>query len=59
MRFGEAADARRNLIQYHSIKRHRTAQAPTDPDYLQLMQLLSDVDREVITRNTLPKGDVR
>jgi hypothetical protein len=48
VRFGAHDEARRNLIQYQSIKRHRTVKQDSqgkedlDPDYQQLMQLLSD-----------------
>jgi len=49
--FGTAAEARRNLIQYQTIKMHRMVQgtpnAATEPEYEQLMQLLSDDDSHV------------
>lgn len=54
--FGEAAKAKRNLIQYQSLKRHQTARAKqeavehTDPEYQQLMQLLSDWNTGVYSR---------
>jgi hypothetical protein len=42
IQFGEAERAKRNLIQYNSIKSHRTAQEDQDPEYLQLMELLGN-----------------
>src|SRR5688572_27365803 len=47
MKFGEAERAKRNLIQYQHIKKHRSVKqdAATDeaaPDYQQLMELLND-----------------
>jgi len=47
VRFGEQEEERRNLIHYQTIKKHRTAQgdkAISEPEYQQLMQLLSDDD---------------
>ena len=48
--FGASEESRRNLIQYQNIKQHRTVKQGTDrkndmePEYQQLMQLLSDED---------------
>ena len=49
IRFGQDQEAKKNLIQYQDIKRHRTATGQgksgtgvEDPEYRQLMQLLSD-----------------
>lgn len=58
IRFGQKDQEKRNLIQYQSIKQHRTVQGdsaiePSDPDYQQLMQLLSDQDREVYSRRAI------
>lgn len=50
MRLGQAGEAKRNLIQYRSIKTHRTVENEKngrDPDYQQLMQLLDDRDTSV------------
>ncbi len=47
-RFGAAEEEKRSLIQYQTIKTHRTVQKhdkdSTEPEYQQLMQLLSDDD---------------
>jgi hypothetical protein len=45
MKFGEAERAKRNLIQFQQIKRHRTVEnggPELTPDYQQMMQLLND-----------------
>ena len=44
--FGAADEARRNLIQYQSIKQHRAVKGKeaAEPEYQQLMQLLSADD---------------
>ena len=48
--FGASEEARRNLIQYQDIKQHRTVKQGSggkndmEPEYQQLMQLLSDSD---------------
>jgi hypothetical protein len=53
VRFGAEEEQKRNLIQYQTIKTHRTAKQGTDgkdnlePEYQQLMQLLSDDDTHV------------
>lgn len=53
LRFGAPEEARRNLIQYQSIKRHRTVeQKTTEPEYEQLMQLLSTDESERIASQT-------
>ena len=60
-RFGAADEERRNLIQYQSIKRSRDAKSTLqhrDPEYQQLMQLLSDVDEEIYSRQTAAVRDV-
>jgi hypothetical protein len=52
LKFGNSEEEKRNLIQYHTIKAHRSVQkstTPADPDYQQLMQLLSESDRAFIT----------
>jgi hypothetical protein len=56
VRFGEAEKAKRNLIHYQNIKRDRNARQieRTDPEYQQLMQLLSDQERELITQSQGP-----
>src|SRR5581483_5907665 len=55
MRFGEAEKAKRKLIQYQSIKQHRTVQNGDEmtPDYQQLMEILNDSDQRVARQ---PKG---
>jgi len=49
--FGGREEERRNLIHYQTIKEHRTAggsdQPISEPEYQQLMQLLSDDDAHV------------
>lgn len=53
IRFGAPEEARRNLIQYQTIKRHRTVNKggrrsdEEEPEYQQLMQLLADDDAHV------------
>jgi hypothetical protein len=44
--FGADTEARRNLIQYQNIRTHRTVKVKEsdEPEYQQLMQLLSDDD---------------
>ncbi len=50
IRFGAEEEQKRNLIQYQNIKQHRTVKhksegkADMEPEYQQLMQLLSDDD---------------
>jgi len=51
-RFGGREEERRNLIHYQTIKEHRTVksggdQTISEPEYQQLMQLLSDDDTHV------------
>ncbi len=49
-RFGAREEERRNLIHYQTIKKHRTAKGAetlSEPEYMQLMQLLSDDDSHV------------
>jgi len=54
LKFGGAAEERRNLIQYHSIKQHRTARSGSsdeneyEPDYEQLMQLFDEKNENVV-----------
>jgi hypothetical protein len=52
MRFGAAEDAKRNLIQYQSIRKHGTVKANevTEPEYQQLMQLMSDSNDAIASR---------
>ncbi len=58
VRFGAEEEQKRNLIQYQTIKTHRTAQQGTSgkddiqPEYQQLMQLLSDDDSHVARAGT-------
>ncbi len=52
VRFGAQEEQKRNLIQYQNIKQHRTVKDGThkddlEPEYQQLMQLLSDDDSHV------------
>ncbi len=51
MRFGQGTEARKNLIQYQTIKTHVTAipldEGSHEPDYDQLMQMLSERDAAV------------
>ena len=61
LKFGAKEEEKRNLIQYQNIKQHRTVEKPGqpedvkqgDPDYQQLMQLLSDQDHELAAK---PQG---
>jgi hypothetical protein len=55
MKFGEAERAKRNLIQYQHIKKHRTtkggrgsASDEVAPDYQQLMELLNDSEERTV-----------
>ena len=54
LRFGEADEAKRNLIRYHTIKKHRTVKDgkkdKLEPEYQQLMQLLNDGDDSHLAR---------
>ena len=55
VRFGGREEERRNLIHYQTIKEHRTVknggdQPISEPEYQQLMQLLSDDDSHVAQR---------
>lgn len=62
LKFGDKEEEKRNLIQYQSIKTHRTASGhgedqpedlkQNDPDYQQLMQLLSDESKEIATKSS-------
>jgi len=55
-RLGEVGNAKRNLIQYQTIKKSRTAEGQiTDPEYQQLMQLLSD-DQPKVAQPIAPKN---
>jgi hypothetical protein len=58
LRFGQRDEAKRNLIHYRSIKSHRTAKEldSNNPDYQQLMQLLSDQDHEFMAHNPVSPG---
>jgi hypothetical protein len=61
-RFGAKEEARRNLIQYQTLKRSNATERkmlPNDPEYEQLMQLLSDIDNETYTRNSAFSGNVQ
>ena len=54
MKFGEAERAKRNLIQYQHIKKHRTVKSTDEdiaPDYQQLMELLNDNEQHLATRH--------
>jgi hypothetical protein len=62
IRFGRTEQARRNLIHYQKIKRHRAARGndsspQRDPEFQQLMQLLSDQDREFFSRTPPTETD--
>jgi hypothetical protein len=52
IRFGQLEREKRNLIEYHHIKSNRSADDtdPRSPEYMQLMQMLSDQDRELTTK---------
>jgi len=50
MKFGEAEKAKRSLIQYQHIKKHRTVKDTGEdvaPDYQQLMELFNDSDQHL------------
>jgi hypothetical protein len=57
--FGEREEAKRNLIQYQTIKKHRTVRTNqgergekgSEPEYQQLMQLLSDDESHLAQRS--------
>ena len=60
--FGAEEEQRRNLIQYQNIKQHRTVKDSThkelEPEYQQLMQLLSDDDSHLAqTHDASPSRD--
>jgi len=63
--FGAGEEEKRNLIQYQTIKQHRTVKQKTDhktdevePEYQQLMQLLSaDEDRTAMATTTRTEKD--
>jgi len=68
--FGAAEEARRNLIQYQSIKQHRTVKGlgtpdsglgtgSTEPEYQQLMQLLSADDAHTAQAHEGNAAEVR
>jgi len=56
IRFGTQEERRRNLIHYQSIKKHQLAGSSSSaedaltPDYQQIMQLLSDTDRDYLSQ---------
>jgi hypothetical protein len=52
--FGKAGEEKRNLIQYQTIKQHRSADniKPSDPDSQQLMQLLSEHEDHLANSST-------
>lgn len=55
VRFGAEEEQKRNLIQYQKIKKHRTVRDSNkrddlEPEYQQLMQLLSDDDSHLARR---------
>ena len=53
VRFGEREDAKRNLIQYQTIKKHREVNAGSDDadsEYQQLMQILSADEQRVASK---------
>jgi hypothetical protein len=55
---GETNQAKRNLIQYQTIKQHRAAQGGSDdidPDYQQLMEIISNDDSHLAQSN-LPES---
>jgi hypothetical protein len=58
LRFGGKEEVKRNLIQYQTIKKHKTAEnmKPTDPDYQQLMQLLDENQEHVAQSKTIEPG---
>jgi hypothetical protein len=56
VRFGAEEEQKRNLIRYNDIKKHRTVQNgehrnELEPEYQQLMQLLSDDDSHLARTN--------
>ena len=56
VRFGAEEEQKRNLIRYNDIKRHRTVQNgdhrnDLEPEYQQLMQLLTDDDSHLARTN--------
>ncbi len=56
IRFGAEEEQKRNLIRYNDIKRHRTVQNgehrnDLEPEYQQLMQLLTDDDSHLARTN--------
>ncbi len=58
VRFGAIEEQKRNLIHYQNIKKHRTVRSgqnkedDTEPEYQQLMQLLSDDDSHLARRKS-------
>lgn len=57
VRFGAEEESKRNLIQYQKIKQHRTVRDQNkkddmEPEYQQLMQLLSDDDSNLARRDS-------
>jgi hypothetical protein len=62
MKFGEAERSKRNLIQYQTIKKHRTASNGHDeeisPDYQQLMELLNDSEQHNAKANSGKGNDL-
>lgn len=58
VRFGAEEEQKRNLIQYQKIKKHRTVRDSNkrgddmEPEYQQLMQLLSDDDSHLARRDS-------
>jgi hypothetical protein len=60
VRFGAREEEKRNLIQYQTIKQHRTVQngrtKDGEPEYQQLMQLLSDEENTHVAQRTAPNG---
>jgi len=70
IKFGEQAQERRNLIQYNTIHSTRSARSgqsgsgddtikENDPEYQQLMQLLSDSDRELYAHSSTLAGNAQ
>jgi hypothetical protein len=61
MRFGEAEKAKLKLIQYQSIKTHRTVHNngsdEMTPDYQQLMEILNDSDQHMAQQQKGPAQD--
>jgi len=59
IRFGAEEEQKRNLIQYQTIKKHRTVKKDggkddLEPEYQQLMQLLSDDDSHMAKTSSTP-----